>query len=154
MLKIASFSNVSPFSPIQAPKMHKITSLENDMRKFLRPKFWSLGTNLGDPRGLVATPGVQGFPRWVILVPSGMVHITVGESRMAYFFAHEWPSVVMCLATKEIKYRSTKLLNFFDKFVEQAASELHLEFGSMLYYVCDVTSFSSRFNGSMRINLR
>ena len=47
MLKIASFSNVSPFSPIQAPKMHKITSLENDMRKFLRPKFWSLGTSLG-----------------------------------------------------------------------------------------------------------
>ena len=27
--------------------MHKITLLEDGMRKFLEPKFWSLGTNLG-----------------------------------------------------------------------------------------------------------
>ena len=27
--------------------MHKITSFEDDMRKFLRPKIWSQGTPLG-----------------------------------------------------------------------------------------------------------
>ena len=44
---MVSFSNIYAIFPKQIHKMHKITSLEDGKIKILRPKFWSLGTNLG-----------------------------------------------------------------------------------------------------------
>ena len=45
--KMVSFCNIYAFFTKQIHKMHKITSLEDVQRKNLKPKFWSLGTNLG-----------------------------------------------------------------------------------------------------------
>ena len=45
--EIVSFSNISPLFPKQITNMHKITSLEDDMRKFLDQKILSHGTSLG-----------------------------------------------------------------------------------------------------------
>ena len=44
---MALYSSISAFFAEQTAKMHKITSFEDDMRKFLRPKIWSQGTPLG-----------------------------------------------------------------------------------------------------------
>ena len=44
---MAMNSWISAFVAQQIAKMHKITSFEDDMRKFLRQKFWSHGTPLG-----------------------------------------------------------------------------------------------------------
>ena len=45
--KKALYSWFSAFFAKQTAKMHKTTSLKDDMRKILRPKFWSQGTPLG-----------------------------------------------------------------------------------------------------------
>ena len=45
--KIGLFSHFSSFSAKEIHKTHKITSLEDDMRKILSQKFWSHGTPLG-----------------------------------------------------------------------------------------------------------
>ena len=45
--KMISFCDIYAFFTKQIHKMHKITSLEDVKRKNLKPKFWSLGTNLG-----------------------------------------------------------------------------------------------------------
>ena len=52
--------------------MHKTTLIEDDMRKFLRPKFWSQGTNLGTLGSLLGPQVVLGFSRSVILITYGM----------------------------------------------------------------------------------
>ena len=41
------FWDFSAFFAKPIPKIHKIRSYEDDMRKFLTQKFWSLGTSLG-----------------------------------------------------------------------------------------------------------
>ena len=48
--------------------MHKITSLEDVERKNLKPKFGSLGTNLGYLGPASRQDIILGFPRWPILV--------------------------------------------------------------------------------------
>ena len=44
---MAMNSRISAFFAKQTAKIHKITTFEDDMRKFLRQKFWSHGTPLG-----------------------------------------------------------------------------------------------------------
>ena len=48
--------------------MHKITSFEDDMRKFLRPKIWSQGTPLGSLGPLSQEAPILGFDQHQILV--------------------------------------------------------------------------------------
>ena len=66
------FCQFSAFFDQQTSETHKITSLEDGMRKFLRPKFWSHGTHLGSLGPLSWKEGPLGFPQtqfWVILDP-------------------------------------------------------------------------------------
>ena len=51
--------------------MHKITSIENDVRKFLSQKFWSLGTSLGSLGPLSQGDVILGFGRPQFLVILG-----------------------------------------------------------------------------------
>ena len=47
----------------QTSETHKISSLEDGMRRFLRPKFWSHGTHLGSLGPLSWKEGPLGFPQ-------------------------------------------------------------------------------------------
>ena len=58
-------------------------------------KFWSLGTNLGDPRALGATPVVLVSIRLLILVIFVMIYMMVHLIALDNFFAKELTSVPM-----------------------------------------------------------
>ena len=62
-LKMAMNSWISAFFAKQTAKMHKITSFEGYMRKFLRPKIWSQGTPLGSLGPLSQKAPDQRFPK-------------------------------------------------------------------------------------------
>ena len=66
------------------------------MRKFLDQKFWSLGTNLGDPRALGATPVVLVCVRMLILFTFVMIYMMAHPIALENFFAKELASVPMC----------------------------------------------------------
>ena len=66
--KIDSFSWFFAFFAKQIPKMHKITSFEDDMRKFSSQKFWSHGTSLGSLGPLSQEDVPQRFVRPHFLV--------------------------------------------------------------------------------------
>ena len=61
--KMTYFCQFSAFFDQQTSETHKITSLEDGMRKFLRPKFWSHGTHLGSLGPLSWKEGPLGFPQ-------------------------------------------------------------------------------------------
>ena len=61
--KKTCFCQFSAFFDQQTSETHKITSLEDGMRKFLRPKFWSHGTHLGSLGPLSWKEGPLGFPQ-------------------------------------------------------------------------------------------
>ena len=68
--KIASKSlNKVQFSPNKSKKSYKTTSIWDHKRKFLRPKFWSHGTNLGS-LGLISHEDTGGsFQKWAQIIP-------------------------------------------------------------------------------------
>ena len=61
--KMTYFCQFSAFFDQQTSETHKISSLEDGMRKFLRPKFWSHGTHLGSLWPLSWKEGPLGFPQ-------------------------------------------------------------------------------------------
>ena len=69
--KISLSSHFSTFFAKPTHKTHKITSSEDSMRKFLRPKFWSQGTILGYPRPISEQDVQLGACRVWFLVPWG-----------------------------------------------------------------------------------
>ena len=83
------------FSLNKLKKYHKSISTGDDVRKFLNPKIWSQGTNIGGLRALGATLVVLGFSRVAISFISGMVYIIMESISLGYFFAIARPSVDM-----------------------------------------------------------
>ena len=65
------------------------------MRKILDKNFWSLGTNLGDPRALGATPVVLVSVRMLILFTFVMIYMMAHPIALENFFAKELASVPM-----------------------------------------------------------
>ena len=80
------------------------------MRKLLDQKFWSLGTNLGDPRALGATPVVLVSVRMLILFTFVMIYMTPHPIALENFFAKELASVPMWHMTKADKMRGAPAL--------------------------------------------
>ena len=69
---------------LRKKKMHKTTLLEDDMRKILQPKIWSLGTALGYLGPLSQEALHQIFPRLhflVIWTPYGYPELVVSETQ-------------------------------------------------------------------------
>ena len=66
--------------------MHKITLFQDGVRKFLRPKFWSLGTHLGS------------------LGPGSQADLGLGPCRLQFLVIwgpYEWLALTACQGTAE-----------------------------------------------------
>ena len=66
--------------------MHKITLFQDGVRKFLRPKFWSLGTHLGS------------------LGPGSRADLGLGPYRLQFLVIwgpYEWLALTACQGTAE-----------------------------------------------------
>ena len=59
------------------------------MRKILRPKIWSQGTNIGYLRALGTTPVVLGFVQMVFLFTLGMVYMIPHSNALDNFSAQK-----------------------------------------------------------------
>ena len=74
------------------------------MRKILRQKFWSLGTNLGSPRALGVAPVVQPMFWRVFLFKFGMVYMMTHPIALEKIFLIKLASSDMCYALEHLTF--------------------------------------------------
>ena len=85
-MKMTPFPPFRAFLAKQISKMHKVTSFQDGVRKFLAQKFWSLGTHLGS------------------LGPGSKADVGLGSCRLQFLVIwgpYECPALMACQGTAE-----------------------------------------------------